>query len=158
MRAWLTEYAPRSSCAVPIYIVPLFVPASIEWGCSRRPNPLAGLKALVSRGEQHVTEAAVLPTEIEQLPDLAGYLKFTSHPAWLRVRLPRQARREPATHPQHEVNARDQVENSVDFHWLDQVVVEARGTRPLFIRGLPPRPVIASRRMRSRLGSLEAWL
>jgi hypothetical protein len=42
----------------------------------------------VSRGEQHVTEAAVLAAEIEQLPDLSGYLKFASHPAWLRVRLP----------------------------------------------------------------------
>ena len=41
----------------------------------------------VSRGEQHVTESAVLPAEIEQLPDLSGYLKFASHPAWLRVRL-----------------------------------------------------------------------
>jgi hypothetical protein len=41
----------------------------------------------VSRGEQHVTESAVLPAEIEQLPDLAGYLKFASHPAWLRIRL-----------------------------------------------------------------------
>jgi hypothetical protein len=41
----------------------------------------------VSRGEQHVTESAVLAAEIEQLPDLAGYLKFASHPAWLRVRL-----------------------------------------------------------------------
>ena len=41
----------------------------------------------VSRGEQHVTEAAVLPAEVEQLPDLAGYLKFASHPAWLRVHL-----------------------------------------------------------------------
>jgi hypothetical protein len=43
----------------------------------------------VSRGEQHVTEAAVLPAEVEQLPDLSGYLKFASRPAWLRVRLPR---------------------------------------------------------------------
>jgi len=41
----------------------------------------------VSRGEQHVTESAVLPAEVEQLPDLSGYLKFASHPAWLRVRL-----------------------------------------------------------------------
>lgn len=41
----------------------------------------------VSRGEQHVTEAAVLPAEVEQLPDLSGYLKFASQPAWLRVRL-----------------------------------------------------------------------
>jgi len=41
----------------------------------------------ISRGEQHVTECAVLPAEVEQLPDLAGYLKFASHPAWLRIRL-----------------------------------------------------------------------
>jgi type IV secretory pathway TraG/TraD family ATPase VirD4 len=41
----------------------------------------------VSRGEQHVTEAAVLAAEVEQLPDLSGYLKFASHPAWLRGRL-----------------------------------------------------------------------
>jgi hypothetical protein len=30
---------------------------------------------------------AVLPAAIEQLPDLAGYLKFASHPAWLKIRL-----------------------------------------------------------------------
>jgi type IV secretory pathway TraG/TraD family ATPase VirD4 len=41
----------------------------------------------VSRGEQHVTEVAVLPAEIEQLPDLSGYLKFASSAAWLRVNL-----------------------------------------------------------------------
>jgi hypothetical protein len=41
----------------------------------------------VSRGEQHITEAAVLPAEVEQLPDLSAYLKFASQPAWLRVRL-----------------------------------------------------------------------
>jgi hypothetical protein len=29
----------------------------------------------------------VLPAEIEQLPDMAGYLKFASHAAWLRIRL-----------------------------------------------------------------------
>jgi hypothetical protein len=41
----------------------------------------------VSRGEQHVTELAVLPAEVEQLPDLSGYLKFASSAAWLRIRL-----------------------------------------------------------------------
>ncbi len=41
----------------------------------------------VSRDEQHVTEAAVLAAVIEQLADLSGYLKFASHPAWLRIRL-----------------------------------------------------------------------
>jgi hypothetical protein len=29
----------------------------------------------------------VLPAEIEQLPDLNGYLKFASQPAWLKIRL-----------------------------------------------------------------------
>ncbi len=39
--------------------------------------------------EQHVTEAAVMASQIEQLPDLCGYLKAASSPAWLRVRLAR---------------------------------------------------------------------
>jgi hypothetical protein len=43
----------------------------------------------VSRGEQHVTESAVLAAEIEQLADLSGYLKFASIPSWLRVQLKR---------------------------------------------------------------------
>jgi type IV secretory pathway TraG/TraD family ATPase VirD4 len=37
----------------------------------------------------HVTEAAVLPSEIEQLPDLAGYLKLASSPSWRRVQISR---------------------------------------------------------------------
>jgi len=37
--------------------------------------------------EHHVTEAAVLPSEIEQLPDLQGYLKLASSPSWRRVRI-----------------------------------------------------------------------
>lgn len=36
---------------------------------------------------QRVTESAVLPAEIEQLPDLCGYLKFASTAAWLRVQM-----------------------------------------------------------------------
>jgi type IV secretory pathway TraG/TraD family ATPase VirD4 len=35
--------------------------------------------------EQHVTEPAVMPSEIEQLPDLCGYLKRASSRAWLKV-------------------------------------------------------------------------
>jgi type IV secretory pathway TraG/TraD family ATPase VirD4 len=34
---------------------------------------------------QHVTEPAVMPSELEQLPDLCGYLKTASSPAWLKV-------------------------------------------------------------------------
>ena len=41
----------------------------------------------VSTSTHHVTESAVLPSEIEQLPDLQGYLKFASTPEWRRVRL-----------------------------------------------------------------------
>jgi type IV secretory pathway TraG/TraD family ATPase VirD4 len=37
--------------------------------------------------QQRVTESAVLPAEIEQLPDLCGYLKFASGATWLRVRM-----------------------------------------------------------------------
>jgi type IV secretory pathway TraG/TraD family ATPase VirD4 len=37
--------------------------------------------------DHHVTEAAVLPSQIEQLPDLRGYLKFASQPAWIAVQL-----------------------------------------------------------------------
>ena len=35
--------------------------------------------------EQHVTEPAVLASELEQLPDLTGYLKTASSSEWLRV-------------------------------------------------------------------------
>ena len=38
--------------------------------------------------DHHVTEAAVLPSQIEQLADLEGYLKLASQPEWIAVRLP----------------------------------------------------------------------
>lgn len=38
-----------------------------------------------SRTLQRRTESALLPAEIEQLPDRAGYLKLASAPAWVRV-------------------------------------------------------------------------
>ena len=41
----------------------------------------------VSTSQQTVTESAVLPSEIEQLPDLQGFLKFASQPEWRRVQL-----------------------------------------------------------------------
>jgi len=43
--------------------------------------------ATKTESKQYVTESAVLPSEIEQLPDLQGYLKFGSTPEWRRVRL-----------------------------------------------------------------------
>ena len=42
--------------------------------------------------EQQVTEAAVMPSELEQLADLRGYFKAASSPAWLRVSLRARAR------------------------------------------------------------------
>jgi type IV secretory pathway TraG/TraD family ATPase VirD4 len=38
---------------------------------------------------EHVMEAAVMPAELERLPDLTGYLKTTSCDEWLRVTFPR---------------------------------------------------------------------
>jgi type IV secretory pathway TraG/TraD family ATPase VirD4 len=39
---------------------------------------------------QHVTEYAVMPAELEQLPDLTGYLKPASRPHWLRIGIRQQ--------------------------------------------------------------------
>ena len=44
-----------------------------------------GLRRSTNISEQHVMEAAVLPSEIEQLADLRGFLKTASSPVWLRV-------------------------------------------------------------------------
>lgn len=41
----------------------------------------------VSHSEHYALEPAVLPSQIEQLPDLSGYLKHASSPEWQRVRL-----------------------------------------------------------------------
>jgi type IV secretory pathway TraG/TraD family ATPase VirD4 len=41
----------------------------------------------VSTSTHEVTESAVLASQIEQLPDLQGFLKFASKPGWKRVRL-----------------------------------------------------------------------
>src|SRR5204863_4608 len=41
----------------------------------------------ITHSEHLGIEAAVMGSEIEQLPDLAGYLKLASSPAWLRVGL-----------------------------------------------------------------------
>ena len=46
-----------------------------------------GWRRSTNVSEQRVIEAAVLASELEQLPDLTGYLKTASSPVWLRVRL-----------------------------------------------------------------------
>ncbi|HUA87813.1 MAG TPA: type IV secretion system DNA-binding domain-containing protein, partial [Steroidobacteraceae bacterium] len=47
---------------------------------------LRGARRSLSISEQHLVESAVLPAEIEQLPDLTGYLKSAHQSEWLRVR------------------------------------------------------------------------
>jgi type IV secretory pathway TraG/TraD family ATPase VirD4 len=51
---------------------------------SLRPNDWFSTKTI---SEHHVTEHAVMPSEIEQLPDLAGFLKLPSSPSWRRVNI-----------------------------------------------------------------------
>lgn len=51
---------------------------------SRRHTEFLGT---ISHSEHFSVEPAVLPSQIEQLPDLAGYLKHASDPQWRRVRL-----------------------------------------------------------------------
>jgi hypothetical protein len=51
---------------------------------SRRATELIGT---TSRSEHVNTEHALLASQIEQLPDLTGYLKYASEPAWHRVQL-----------------------------------------------------------------------
>lgn len=48
-----------------------------------------GSRRFTSTSEQHVTEPAVMASELEQLPDLTGYLKTASSSEWLRVAFPR---------------------------------------------------------------------
>ncbi|HTW74502.1 MAG TPA: type IV secretion system DNA-binding domain-containing protein, partial [Steroidobacteraceae bacterium] len=50
-----------------------------------RPGGLMHQSRTVS--EQYALEDVVMASEIEQLPDLTGFLKFASQPAWRRVRL-----------------------------------------------------------------------
>jgi type IV secretory pathway TraG/TraD family ATPase VirD4 len=51
---------------------------------SRRPTEVLGA---VSHTQHFSVEPAVLPSQIEQLPDLTGYLKHASDPGWQRVQL-----------------------------------------------------------------------
>jgi hypothetical protein len=53
---------------------------------SRRPLDLL---PVINHSDSRSVESAVLASEIEQLPDLAGYLKLASKPAWIRVTLER---------------------------------------------------------------------
>lgn len=52
---------------------------------TRQPDKWASSTTI---SEHRTLENAVLPSEIEQLPDLSGYLKFASSPSWQRVQIP----------------------------------------------------------------------
>jgi Type IV secretion-system coupling protein DNA-binding domain len=53
----------------------------------------------VTRAEQRDVELAVMGSQIEQLPDLGGYLKLASSAEWRRVRLDPQVQRDRAATP-----------------------------------------------------------
>jgi Type IV secretion-system coupling protein DNA-binding domain len=57
------------------------------------------LLSSVTRAEHVGVESAVMGAEIEQLPDLCGYLKIASQPQWLRVGLRRMSAGCPAVVP-----------------------------------------------------------
>lgn len=48
-----------------------------------------GARRSLQVSEQHATEMALMPSEVEQLPDLCGYLKLAGSPSWRRVSLQR---------------------------------------------------------------------
>src|SRR2546429_4279917 len=58
---------------------------------SRRPTELL---PSITRSEHFSIEPAVMGSEIEQLADLTGYLKFASQPEWIRIGLPAAGERE----------------------------------------------------------------
>jgi hypothetical protein len=46
------------------------------------------MRRTVITNEQRATESAVMASEIEQLADGVGFIKFASDPEWIRVRFP----------------------------------------------------------------------
>ena len=48
-----------------------------------------GARRSTQTSEQHVTEVALMPSELEQLPDLTGYLKTASARGWIQVLIAR---------------------------------------------------------------------
>ena len=50
--------------------------------------PLQIRVRFTTQSEHPVTESAVMASEIEALPDRAGYLKLASVPAWMKVEFP----------------------------------------------------------------------
>ncbi len=61
----------------------------IRTAFSRSQHPGNSLPT-VSQSESRIVEPAVMASEIEQLPDLSGYLRLASIPDWMRVTLGRE--------------------------------------------------------------------
>ena len=58
---------------------------------------MRGARRSRNTSEQHVTETAVMASQIEQLPDLSGYLKLASSRTWLKISISRD--RDQSIHP-----------------------------------------------------------
>jgi type IV secretory pathway TraG/TraD family ATPase VirD4 len=69
---------------------------------SRRWNEWLGSE---TRSEHISLEAALLPSQIEQLPDLSGYLKYASEPHWRRVQFAPSRGRSPGASPARTAHA-----------------------------------------------------
>ena len=52
-----------------------------------RSRRLTEVLGSVSHNKHFSVESAVLPSQVEQLPDLTGYLKYASAPEWQKIRL-----------------------------------------------------------------------
>jgi hypothetical protein len=53
-----------------------------------RPTSFGGIAhESQTTSDHHTTEDAVMASEIEQLPDLTGFLKVASQPHWRRIQL-----------------------------------------------------------------------
>jgi hypothetical protein len=59
---------------------------------------LRGARRSRSITEQHAMEPAVMPSELEQLPDLCGYLKTASSAGWLKVAFGNHPKARPRPH------------------------------------------------------------
>jgi len=88
---------------------------------SKSRSPTSFLPSITESEHRHI-EPAVMDSEIERLPDLAGYLKLASHPDWLRVtlRLPERTREVPRVkHEQTsaETNRERDTTTGIDEAW-----------------------------------------
>jgi type IV secretory pathway TraG/TraD family ATPase VirD4 len=60
-----------------------------QYSVSRKASSFLDLDDVRTTSHQNTLEDAVLASEIEQLPDLQGFLKLASGPEWIKVHLKR---------------------------------------------------------------------